>query len=322
MSVPYGESVMTSTEIPSGGASAAASRRPVLTAALGAACISSSAILVTLSGADAVTAAFFRCALAVPVLALLAVWEQRRLGPRPLRSRVTAVVAGLFLAVDLVLWNHAIADVGAGIATVLGNLQVVFVAGFAWVMLRERPARRLLIMLPVVLAGVVLVSGMAGGGHMSGLEPAAGIGFGVGTSAAYACYLLILRTSGGRSPHIAGQLADATAGATVGSLVLGLALGGLQLDLPWSSLRWLLVLALLSQTTGWLFITASLPRLPAAVSSLLLLLQPAASLLLADVVLAERPSLVQVAGAAMVCLGVLASTKSSNAAASPAAAAP
>ena len=87
--------------------------------------------MVTLSGADPVTAAFFRCALALPVLVPLAIWEQRRLGRRPLRSRVTAVVAGLFLAIDLVLWNHAIADVGAGIATVLGNLQVVFVAGFA-----------------------------------------------------------------------------------------------------------------------------------------------------------------------------------------------
>lgn len=317
MSVPYGESVMTSTGIAGGGAAAAAGRRPMLTAALGAACISSSAVMVTLSGADPVTAAFFRCALALPVLVPLAIWEQRRLGRRPLRSRVTAVVAGLFLAIDLVLWNHAIADVGAGIATVLGNLQVVFVAGFAWLLLRERPSRRLLVMLPVVLAGVVLVSGLAGGGHESGLQPGPGIGFGVATSAAYACYLLILRNSSGQRSHIAGQLADATVGAVAGSVALGLILGGLQLDLPWTSLRWLVVLALVSQTAGWLLITASLPRLPAAISSLLLLLQPAAALLLADVALGERPAIVQVAGAALVCLGVLASTKASNVPARP-----
>jgi drug/metabolite transporter (DMT)-like permease len=126
-----------------------------------------------------------------------------------------------------------------------------------------------------------------------------------------------LRTSVGRSAHIAGQLADATVGATVGSLALGLAMGGLQLDLSWSSLRWLVALALLSQTAGWLLITASLPRLPAAMSSLLLLLQPAAALLLADVVLGERPSLVQLAGAALVCLGVLAGTKRAKAPAQP-----
>ena len=57
------------------------------------------------------------------------------------------MLAGLFLAVDLVLWNHAIADVGAGIATVLGNLQVLFVALIAWALLRERPDRRFLAML-------------------------------------------------------------------------------------------------------------------------------------------------------------------------------
>ena len=46
------------------------------------------------------------------------------------------MTAGLFLAIDLVLWNHAISDVGAGVATVIGNLQVLFVAVFAWLVLR------------------------------------------------------------------------------------------------------------------------------------------------------------------------------------------
>jgi drug/metabolite transporter (DMT)-like permease len=280
------------------------SGRPVLTATLGAACISSSAILVTLANVSATTTAFFRCALALPVLVPLAVLEQRRLGPRPPASRAYAMLAGLFLAVDLVLWNHAIADVGAGVATVLGNLQVLFVAVFAWLVLRERPGRRFLVMLPVVLAGVVLVSGMLGG-HASGFRPMAGIGFGVATSAAYACFLLILRTTGGRTSHVAGQLADATVGATVGAAVLGLIMGGLQLDIPWPSFGWLLTLALLSQTVGWLLITSALPRLPAAISSLLLLLQPAAAMVLADLVLSERPTLIQIGGAVLVCLGVL-----------------
>lgn len=310
MSVPYDESVMTSTGIASVG-----SRRPMLSAALGAACISSSAILVTLARTDAVATAFFRCALALPVLVPLAMVEQRRLGRRPMRSRASAVVAGLFLAGDLVLWNHAIADVGAGVATVLGNLQILFVAAFGWLVLRERPHRRLLVMLPLVLTGVVLVSGMLGGSRGAGLHPAAGIGFGVATSAAYACYLLILRKAAGQSQHVVGQLADATAGATVGALAIGLALGGLQFDVPWADLRWLLALALISQSAGWLLITASLPRLPAAISSLVLLLQPAAALLLADVVLRERPAIVQLAGAALVCLGVVASTRNSVASA-------
>jgi drug/metabolite transporter (DMT)-like permease len=289
----------------------------MLSAALGAACISSSAILVTLARTDPVTTALFRCALALPVLVPLAVLEQRRLGGRPVRSRIRAGVAGIFLAVDLVLWNHAIADVGAGVATVLGNLQILFVAGFAWLVLHERPHRRLLVMLPVVLTGVVLVSGMLGGDRAAGLHPAAGIGFGVATSAAYACFLIILRTAAGRSQHIAGQLADATVGATVGALVIGLAMGGVQVDVPWPDLRWLLALAVISGTAGWLLITASLPRLPAAMSSLVLLLQPAGALLLADVVLGQRPAIVQLAGAVLVCLGVLAGTRDNRRTAGP-----
>jgi drug/metabolite transporter (DMT)-like permease len=283
----------------------------MLIATLGAACISSSAILVTLAHAGAITTAFFRCALALPVLIPLAVVEQRRLGPRPLTSRLVAAIAGLFLAVDLVLWNHAIADVGAGVATVLGNLQVLFVAVFAWLVLRERPSRRYLVMLPIVLVGVVLVAGMVGS-HAAGLHPLAGIGFGVGTSAAYACFLLILRTTSGQAPHVAGQLADATVGATAGAILLGLPFGGIQFDIGWPALGWLLLLALLSQTVGWLLITSSLPMLPAAISSLLLLLQPAAAMVLADVILGERPTLAQDAGALLVCLGVLAAARTSH----------
>ena len=217
-------------------------------------------------------------------------------------------VLGLFLAIDLVLWNHTIADVGAGIATLLGNLQVLFVALAAWVLLHERPGRRFLVALPVVMVGVVLVSGLAGAGA-GDIHPLAGIIFGIGTSLSYAAFLLILRQTSAGTPHIAGPLAEVTTVAALGSLLLGLAFGGLQLDVPWSSLRWLLLVSVTSQTVGWLLITASLPRLPAAMSSLLLLLQPAAALVLADVVLGERPALVQVAGAALVCLGVLVSTK-------------
>jgi drug/metabolite transporter (DMT)-like permease len=308
MSVPYGATVITATAEADGENGAARSgRQPVLTAILGAACISSSAILVTLAHVDAVATAFYRCALALPVLVPLAVLEQRKLGPRPSASRRTALLAGFFLAVDLVLWNHAIADVGAGAATVLGNLQVLFVAAFAWAVLRERPERRYLVLLPIILAGVVLVSGMLGG-HQAGLHPLAGVGYGIATSAAYACFLLTLRRTGGQTPHVAGQLADATIGAAAGAIILGLPFGGLRFGVSWHSFGWLLLLALLSQTVGWLLITSSLPRLPAAVSSLLLLLQPAAALVLAAIVLHQQPTLLQVGGALLVCLGVLALT--------------
>jgi drug/metabolite transporter (DMT)-like permease len=289
------------------GAPAMLSRRPVLAAGLGAACISCSAILVTLAGVGPATTAFYRCALALPGLGALALLERRRRGPRQPRVRLGAVVAGMLLAVDLVLWNHAIAEVGAGIATVLGNLQVIFVTAAAWLLLRERPTRAFLLALPVVMTGVVLVSGLADGGR-SGGHALAGIAYGLGTSIAYSGFLLILRQTSSGTDHVAGPLADATLGAALGSLILGGLFGGFQFGLPWASFGWLLLLAVGSQTIGWLLITSSLPRLPAAGSSLLLLLQPAAALLVADLVLGQRPTLLQVGGAVLVCTGVLAAS--------------
>jgi len=280
---------------------------PVLLASLGAASISASAVLIKLADTGAATAAFYRCLLALPVLAALAILEQRRRGPRPRNARLGALAAGVFLAIDLVLWNHAIADVGAGIATVLGNLQVVFVTAAAWLAFRERPGRGFFLALPVVLAGVVLVSGLADGAH--GTHSVAGIEYGLGTSVAYAAFLLTLRQTSSATPHVAGPVAEATLGCTVGAAVLGLLFGGWQLGISWPSFGWLLLLALTSQTAGWLLITSSLPRLPAALSSLLLLLQPAASILLAAVVLSERPTVLQLAGAVLVCTGVLAASR-------------
>jgi drug/metabolite transporter (DMT)-like permease len=309
MSAPYDETVMTGNGADAG----LGSRRPLLPAALGATCISASAVLVKLAGTGAATTAFYRCLLALPVLLPLVVLEQRRHGRREVPARLGAVLAGLFLAVDLVLWNHAIAAVGAGIATVLGNLQVLFVALAAWVAFGERPQRAFLIALPVVMAGVVLVSGLAG--SVAGtIHPLAGIEYGAGTSVAYAAFLLILRRTSAGTRHVAGPLAEATAGAAAGSLLLGLIFGSLQLTIGWPSFGWLLLLAVSSQTIGWLLITSSLPRLPAAITSLILLLQPAAALLLAAVVLGERPTFLQLAGAVLVCCGVLAASRAAAAA--------
>jgi drug/metabolite transporter (DMT)-like permease len=311
VSGPYGDTVVTVDGAVAAGRAAAgrlAERRPLVPVAMGALLISASAILVQLAGTGPATTAFFRCLLALPVLLPLLVLEQRRLGPRPARARLGAMAAGAFLAMDFVLWNRAISDLGAGIATVVGNLQVLFVAVAAWLLFKERPGRNFLIALPVVLGGVVLVSGLAGR-TPGGIHPLAGIGYGAGTSLAYAGFLLIMRRTSARTPHVAGPLAEATVSAAVAAALLGPGFGGLQLDIGWPAFGWLLMLAMSSQTIGWLLITSGLPRLPAALTSLVLLLQPAAAMVLAAIVLAERPTLAQIAGAIAVCGGVLIATR-------------
>lgn len=273
-------------------------------ASIGAICTSTSGVLIVLAASGAATTAFYRCVFALPLLVGLAIREQRRFRPRTGAQRLRALAAGLIFGVDLVLVTHAINEVGAGVANVLGNLQVIFVATAAWVLFGERPTRRLVLVLPVVLLGVVLISGLAGlpsyGGH-----PIAGIAFGLSASLTYACFLLILRGATETS-FVAGPLMDATFGAVLSAVVLGLIFGTFTFTPGWSALGWLLLLAISSQNVGWLFITWALPRLSRTASAMVLLLQPVAALGLAAVVLSQQPTVVQIIGAALIVSGVLA----------------
>jgi drug/metabolite transporter (DMT)-like permease len=280
---------------------------PVVPTIVGACCISSSAIVSRLADTTPATTSVFRCLLALPVLLPLAAWE-RRGGPRPVAARALAMVAGAFLGVDLVLWTHAIYDIGAGIATVLANVQVLFVTAIAWSIWHERPRRAFALSLPIVLGGVVLLAGTAGAGQRS--HPVAGVLCGLGASVSYAVFLLLLRRSTQGTRKVAGPLADATIGAGTAALLVGLPLGEMRFAPPAHALEWLVVLALTSQTIGWLLITSSLPRLAAAMSSLLLLFQPVASMVLAAIVLSERPTVLQLLGVVLVCLGVLVAARS------------
>jgi drug/metabolite transporter (DMT)-like permease len=281
--------------------------RPVLAAVLGALTIAFSAILVRLADVEPATAAFFRCAYALPALALLAWWEQRAYGPRAAGQRRLAIIAGLFFAADLVLWHHAIAAVGAGLATVLGNTQVVMVALAAWLLLGERPDRRVLISVPIVFAGIVLISGVIGA-DAYGRDPVLGSVFGVLTGVAYTGFLLVQRRANADERRPAGPLFDATLAAAVASAAIGLPLGELDLVPTWPAHGWLLLLALLVQALGWLLISVSLPRLPSAVTSVVLTIQPVGSVLLGMVLLSEDPSALQLVGVAFILAGLLLTT--------------
>jgi drug/metabolite transporter (DMT)-like permease len=275
-------------------------------AVAGALTIAFSAILVRLAKVEPSTAAFFRCGYAVPVLALIAWHERRRFGPRSARERRLAAWAGVLFAADLIFWHHSIADVGAGLATVLGNLQVVLVGFVAWMVLSERPERRLIAAVPVVLSGIVLISGVIGSAF--GRDPARGVLFGVLTAIAYSGFILLLREAGRDLRRPAGPLLDATAVSALVCLPAGALLGELDLTPGWSATGWLVLLALSSQVVGWLLITVSLPRLPAAVTSVLLTIQPVGSVILAAILLGENPSGLQLAGVALVFCGVTVAT--------------
>jgi drug/metabolite transporter (DMT)-like permease len=154
---------------------------------VGIAIISFSAVFVRLADVSPTTAAFFRAAYAWPVLLVIA-WLVRHRDRRDSRARWMAFGSGLFLAADLICWHHSIAAIGAGLGTVLGNTQIMFVGIAAWFLHRERPTRLALMIVPLVFVGVVLVSGLGREGAY-GVDPVAGVMYGVSTGIFYASKL-------------------------------------------------------------------------------------------------------------------------------------
>jgi drug/metabolite transporter (DMT)-like permease len=285
-------------------------RTPVAVALAGAACTSSSAVLMSLAGSSAGATALYRCLFALPLLGLLTVVQRRRGGAgMPRRARWEARLSGIFFAGALIFWSPAITAIGAGLSSVLTNLQVLMIPPLAWLLLRERPRRSVLVALPVILGGVALIAGLLGA-HSFGADPLAGVGYGVAVSASYSGFILLLQHATRPVPGetrptpIAQPLYEATLGAAVAAAVFAFGFGDYRLGPAWPALGWLALLALCSQVVGWLLITKAMPSLPAGLVAALLLVQPAGAVALGAVALGEQPSGQQLAGVALVLLGV------------------
>ena len=274
----------------------------LLAALAGALAISFSAIFFGLSGVDPMTGAFFRVAYALPVLFVIWLMVRHR-DQRTWQKRLLAVGSGFLLGVDMVFWHTAIGHIGAGLATLIANSQVVFVAIAAWLILGERPSRRIVIAIPVVLVGVAMVSGL-GRGDAFGSNPLLGTLLAMVSAMFYAAFILVFRASNNIQAPPAGPLMEATAGGVVTVLLLSVFTGGIDFAPTWPAHGWLIVLALGAQVGGWLLIGYALPRLPAVEIATIILVQPVLTMIWGALVFDERPSTIQLVGAAVVLAGV------------------
>jgi drug/metabolite transporter (DMT)-like permease len=275
-------------------------RSAALAAAMG---LSFTAIFFALSETSPSTATVFRCLYALPIVWWLARREDRLVGPRPWRVRRWPFVAGIFFGVDLLLFHQSILLMGAGLASVMSNLQIVIVLIAAWAIWGERPSSTQAVGIPVALGGIVFISGVLGG-DAYGDDPLLGSILGVFVAITYSAYLLLMR-KGRHRRRAAGPILDATTGTLVTALLVGLVLGDLDLVPGLPGHVWLLLLALSAQVAGGLMLAVALPRLPAATTSLILLVQPVLAVIFAVIILAEAPSPLQLLGVGLVIGGVV-----------------
>ena len=293
----------------------------ILVLALAAAVmISFSAIFFALSDVEPVTAAFFRTVYALPVLVVIW-WIGRRNDHRSRKRRLLALAAGLMLGVDVILWHTAIDFVGTGLATLIANTQVIFVALGAWLIQGERPSNKVMFSVPVVLVGVALVSGVGQEGAF-GSNPLLGAVLALIAAVFYASFILGYRASNQSLAPPAGPLMEATFGAMLTPLIIGLFIGsGLDLVPTWPAHGWLIALALVAQVFGWLLLGYVLPRLPAVETATIILIQPVLTMIWGTIIFDESPSALQLIGAAIVLGGVavVAFTRSRTKVATPSA---
>jgi drug/metabolite transporter (DMT)-like permease len=186
-------------------------------------------------------------------------------------------------------------------ATLLANLASLFVTLAAWIFLRQRPTRIFLAGLGAALAGVTMLVHTSLAFSATGLV---GDAFGLVTAVFYAAYLLAVKGLRDRGEAALDLMAVTTTVTAIILLPVALATG--ETMLPGSATGWLtlLGLALISHAAGQGLIAYALAHLPAAFSSVSLLLQPVMAALFAWVLLAEPLVPLQMVGGAVVLLGI------------------
>jgi drug/metabolite transporter (DMT)-like permease len=274
--------------------------RPALPALLlGATCIALSPIFVRLSDVGPTASAFWRVALAAPLL-----WPLLALAPRTTHSRPDwrlLLAAGFMFAGDLAFWHWSIQFTSVANSTLLANLASLFVTLVAWIFWRERPSALFAVGLAAALGGVVLLVHTSLAFSSTALL---GDALGVVTAVFYAGYILAVKGLRDRGAGTLYLMAVTTTLTAV--LLLPVALASGEALLPQSAAGWLKLvgLAWISHCAGQGLIAYSLAHLPAAFSSVSLLFQPVMAAVFAWIVLAEPLAPLQMLGGAVVLAGI------------------
>lgn len=283
-----------------------ASSHPYTAVAAGAVAVSATAIFVDLAGSEPGTASFYRCVLALPFLLPLAWSERRRTQRLGRRELLAAVLAGVLLAADMLLWTQAIYDVGAGISTVIVNVQVILVPLIALAVDREPITRLFLATLPVMVLGVLLAGGVLDH-RVGGTHTVRGTVEAVLAALCYSGFVFMLRRSG-KSTRVLQSYMVLIVATAAASCAGGALWHGFTFAPPLAALGWLALSAICGQVVGWLLVARAAPKLTSESASVLLLLTPIGSLVLGALVLAQRPTALQLAGSLVIlgCAAIMA----------------
>jgi drug/metabolite transporter (DMT)-like permease len=261
---------------------------------------------VKLSEVGPISTGLFRMALPLPVMAVGLWFASRQRADRRLprigwRGWAGIHVAAFFLAFDLIVWHWSLKLIGVGVATLLGNTAPIWVALAGFLLFRERFSPRFLIGLAVAFGGVVLL--VIGGDRALAVGDWLGLLLALAGGICYAGYLRGVKAA--RATVGLAQVMFWTSACTA-LWLLPAALLTEDKIVPQTLDGWLAVggLAIISQIIGQGMISWALGLLPAAFSSVSLLVNPVASGIFAWFILGEALTAIQIGGGFAVLAGI------------------
>jgi len=266
----------------------------------GATCISLSPIWVRIADVGPTVSAFWRVALAVPLLWIVFLSLSGKTSWKKTNPRLL-FAAGLAFSGDLAFWHWSIQFTSVANSTLLANLASIFVTLAAWILWKQRPSGMFLAGLAAALLGVALLVRASLGFSARTLL---GDGLGVVTAMFYAWYLLSVK--GVRDRGVATLQLMAVTTTITAAILFPIALASGEALLPSSATGWLKLLGLawISHSAGQGLIAYALAHLPAAFSSVGLLFQPVMAAGFAWLLLAEPLAALQIVGGAIVLVGI------------------
>lgn len=266
---------------------------------LGGMALGTSPLFVRIAETGPTATGFWRMLLAlIPVYALI------RLSPAS--GRLEARDArhffwpALMFGLDLFFWQWAVHYTTMASATLLSNMAPVVVTLGAWLFLRERITGRFLLAGAIALGGAVL---LMGGNAALGQRFVWGDLMGAASALFYGGYMLFVARLRDR---YSTAVLTFWYSAICAALLLPVAILTGDRLLPETAAGWatLLGLAFISHALGQGLVAYGFGHLPAAFSSLVVLIQPLVAALLGWLLLGEAQGTWQIAGGVLVLAGI------------------